>query len=210
MCTWSQAGPANDQRLSRRPTEGRPVGSKRRLGRQPLPPEAHPAIRPTPPPAPRWPARPAQGRKTSHPSSAEFQRGLRLGLPTACGFPAAWGIAKSADRPDGPPVPAVCFTVRYPTSPHPPLGLSPKRTEHFWTASRPTGALFPQRPLTEQPPASFPPRAREPRPLPKRTPRSLPTDPRNDHSPTTGRSATPTPDSLPERAPRSILTPGQG
>ena len=120
------------------------------------------------------------------------------------------GVSSDAPTSRRPAVPAACFTARYPTSPRQPLGLSPKGTEHFRTAGRPIGAPFPQRPLPHQPPASFPPRVREPRPLPERSPRSLPADSRDDQPPATGRSATPTPDPLPERAPRSILTPGQG
>jgi hypothetical protein len=178
------------------------------LGRQPLLPEAHPAIRPTPPPAPRWPIRPTQDGRPPQPSSAEFQRGLRWGLPTACGFLAAWGIIRCADVPTACPSPAPAPPSTTPPAPASTEGFSPDGEAHFRTASPPTGTPFPQCPLPPQPPASFPPQAREPRPPPEQTPRSLPADSRNDHSPTTGRSATPTQD--PSTRTNLALSPNSG
>jgi len=190
----------NDQRLSRRPTEGRPVGSKRRLGCQLPSPEAPQVIRPTPPPAHRRPACYPQDGKS-----------LSLRLPDASGD-SGWAYPPPANFPPPgasfkaptsrlPAVPAACSAARYPASPRPPLGLSPKGTERFRTAIHPIGAPFPQRPLPHQPPASFPPRAREPRPRPERAPRSLPADSRADQPPTTGRSATPTGDPSTQTSP---------
>ena len=173
---------ANDPRLSRRPTEGRPVGSKRRLGRQPPSPEALQAIRPTPLPTP---ATLPTILRTGNPSAFGFL--IRTGTPVGSTHRLRTshrrGHHPKRRRPDGPPVPRACPTARYPTSPRPPLGLSPKGTERFRTASHPTGAPFPQRPLPHQPPASFPPRAREPRLLPKRAPRSFLTDSRSASPP---------------------------
>ena len=107
---------ANDPRLSRRPTEGRPVSSKRRLGRQSLPSEAPQAIRPTPLPAPRWPAcDPRDGRPLSlRPLNASGDSGWAY--PPPANFPPP-GASFKAPTSRLPAVPAACSTVHYPTSP---------------------------------------------------------------------------------------------
>jgi hypothetical protein len=124
VCQSMVMNAPNDQRLSRRPTEGRPAGSKRRLGRQlPSPKNApgYPARSPTSPPLA---CLPGTGWKTPQPSIAGCRRGLRRGLlrsPPACGLPAAWGIPQ-APTSRRPAVPAACSTARSSTGPRLLLG----------------------------------------------------------------------------------------
>ncbi len=70
----------NEMRLSRRPTEGRPVGSKRRLGR--------PAALPANPPAPARSSPPA----TTHPSSRPPRENRRSLLPPPFPPRAGWAF----------------------------------------------------------------------------------------------------------------------
>jgi len=205
----------NDRRLSRRPTEGRPVGSKRGLGRHSLF-QKRPRL---PGPLPHQPpAGPPAPPGTKDPSA--FHRWMPAGTPVwspplpasprpPADFPPP-GASPKRRRPDGPPSPP-------PAPPPAPLPAPACRWTSLRRERRTSGRPAPQsarpsrnahcpnrhRPLSHPGPGNRALCPNEPRaPFPQTPGMTGPTLP-------AGRRRPPG-TFLPKQAPRSLPTPGRG